>query len=100
MNWEINVRSIQELFNYLIDNGYYRADNEQTSFMCNVLATFYRISIMEKPTILMALEEIRDYLAVTGCDSLVGALYKNSLHHSFEDCLNIYQDWENRPKLS
>lgn len=94
------TRSIQEIFNVVIEEGFYKSTSR--SLMCSAIVDAFDagvISLKEKDA---AHEAIRDYLAQTGEYDpifLKSAFFLSGLPYSFEDRLAIYKDWENRPKL-
>lgn len=95
------MRSIQEIFNVVIDSGYY-SDTDNGRFMCISLnVAFYHAGIITYEERLAAKKAIDDFL--TGeWDSYAFLYTALSTHydlHTFEDRLNVYRNWEESQKL-
>lgn len=94
------VRSIQEIFNVVIEEGFYKSPS--CSLMCFALIDAFDAGVISSEEMDAAHEAIRNYLTQTGEYNpifLKSALFLSGLPYSFEDRLAIYKDWDNRPKL-
>ena len=92
-------RTVQEVFNLTIDEGYYTEEEEvYSSYMCISLLYAYSYKLITKKEYVQNLCVIENYIGNT--NPLVVYLTRNSLPHSFEDLLAIYKDWDNRPAIN
>lgn len=92
------TRSVQEVFQTVIDSGLYGFRGE--TFMCHALyqARYFKVITGEEYN--QNLEAIQEYLQTTcKCVSLKDVLKSNKLDGTFQQCLWIYQNWDKRPKL-
>ncbi len=89
-------KTTQEIFNIVIDNGYYGTEaSHREDFMCIALFSAYINKVITKDELAKATDEIDDYL--NGVPLLRLYLLDRDLPHSFNDRLAIYRDWTNRP---
>ncbi len=89
-------KTTQEVFNIVIDNGYYGTGaSHRSDFMCIALSSAYTNKVITKDELAKATDEIDDYL--NGVLLLRSYLRDRDLPHSFNDRLAIYRDWANRP---
>ena len=91
-------RTVQEVFNLTIDEGYYTEEEVYSSYMCISLLCAYRYKLITNKEFVQNFCVIENYIG--SANSLVGCLTRNSLPHSFEDLLAIYKDWDNRPAIN
>lgn len=97
------MRSIQEIFNVVIDAGHY----DQHGRMCPGLGEAHEYEIITKEEYHLATTTIRqylcdlaeeeDYFSVRVHANLVDALRSAGFAFRFEDRLAIYQKWADRP---
>lgn len=99
---KITEERIQEVFNTLIAEGYYK------NYMCDAVnAAYYDPDgpFTDHTEADLVLAEIEKYLRKPYEDfphtffSLECALIHNNLPSDYETRLAIYKDWENKPKL-
>lgn len=103
------MRSIQDIFNAVIEAGLYSHDTNQTvmvngrwftvdNCMCFSVASAINAKLISEDEGRLAYKEIDGYI---GCYSFLrSALMVNTLPHDFHSRLAIYRDWANRPTLS
>lgn len=93
---------VQSIFNRVIAAGHY-SDTEREGtypYMCVSLDAAVRHGHITIAECVQAQLAIVEYLeAVDYADTLAGALISSDLPSDFEDCLAIYRDWANRPRL-
>ena len=89
--------NVQEIFNRVIDNGYYTSHIH--SAMCNSLHDAWSWDVISDAECRFAMEQIDDYLIPTDCAYLQKALEKAGLPNTIEARTAIYRDWANRPNL-
>lgn len=94
--------SIQEIFNEVIDAGFYSENykaNEYCSFMCFSLKYAEADGIITKQEMEFALLQIRNYVKNEQCTLVdeLKELFKREV--TFKDTLDIYKNWEKRPDL-
>src|SRR5690554_3155291 len=87
-------RSVQEIFDAVIDAGFY---TERTEWMCFSLRGAYSNGVISVKEMEIAECEIDEYLG--GYSLLETKLYHNDLPCEFPDRLAIYRNWSNRPSL-
>lgn len=90
------MRTIQEIFNAVIDNGYYE-DSEVKQFMCISLNAACKAGVITYEECYEATDLINDYIGEWFF--LEFALFNNGLPYDFESRLAIYRDWASRPVL-
>lgn len=103
------MKTIQEIFDLAINTGLYGADTDKTvycpdgqerevsRYMCFSLISLRWAGHITEEEGEVAKSEIEYYLSEFGY--LADALSYHGLPYSFEDCLAVYKDWENRPRL-
>ena len=89
------MTDVQAIFDKVIASGRY--SEGVTTFMCPALSLCLRSDILTHEEVLIAKNEIDSYLG--GYHTLGRALEQNDLPYLPKDRLEIYKDWENRPKL-
>lgn len=109
-----SVLTIQEILNIVIESGCYGKEstildeehyksinwNEASNrYMCSALYIARQRELITFEDCSYATNEIMDYIYSTGAaKSYLSAMLKFfDQPHEFEDCLKIYQDWNNRP---
>lgn len=96
------VTELQSIFNRVIAAGHYSDTEREGTYphMCVSLDAAVRRGLITEHEYVLAQQNIRVYLsAVEWSDTLAGALISSDLPSDFEDCLAIYRDWANRPRL-
>lgn len=94
------MQTIQETFNNVIESGHYDIHEGDKQFMCHALERAYVQGIITYPQKQLAEMAIDNYMDNYG-SALISVLNRVlGAGHSFQDCLNIYKDWANRPKLN
>ena len=96
-----SLDSVQEIFDKVIDNGYYTsiAGNEKfkySNYMCYSLKYAYEDNIITKKDFFLARKEIEQYIGMSGLESV---LSWNRLPSNYDDRLKIYRNWEDKPVL-
>lgn len=87
-------RSVQEIFDAVIDAGFY---TERTEWMCFSLRGAHSKGVISAKEMEIAECEIGEYLG--GYALLESKLYDGSLPNQFPDRLAIYRNWSSRPSL-
>lgn len=90
-------RTIQEVFDVVIKEGYYSKNYTKSIFMCIALASAYNNKVITLVEYKKCKKAISRYLG--NSILLKNKLTKNGLPFNFDDTLKIYLDWGNRPKL-
>ena len=90
--------NIQEIFNLVIDQGYYDT-SQDWSAMCNSLHNAWDYGEISKDDYRFAVEQIDRYLRPTDCSYLFTALKQAGLPNTIKARTAIYRDWANRPAL-
>jgi hypothetical protein len=94
----LTARSVQQIFNVVIDNGIYThiSSKNSSQLMCMSLSIAYYQKLITKTECLKAKAAIHEYL---GDDYmfLEKFLQDNGYYFGFVARLTIYKDWENRP---
>ena len=85
-------RSVQEIFDAVIDGGFY---TEHCDCMCFSLEGALRAGVISKEEGRIADREISEYL--DPYPLLKSKLHWHGLPSKFSDRLAIYRDWKNRP---
>lgn len=95
------MRTLQEIFNVVINAGIYSKELENTTspFMCAALILAFKTKHITREEGRMARDAIKEYLSPTGYLFLTSALRNEDHPSTFEDRKAIYLDWENRPLL-
>ena len=91
--------NIQEIFNRVIDHGYYDISHTDSA-MCSALYTAWYQGVVSYEEYLFAGNQIRQYLGSAYCVYLFTALKQAGLPNTIEARTAIYRDWANRPSLS
>ena len=113
-----HTRSIQEIFNIVIESGcygehqYYKSDNKQyvydderdwsedvRDYMCGALKVAFLRELISYDEFEYVKAEIQKYLKPLNLGYLSAALKDAGLPNDFNAKLAIYKDWANRPKL-
>lgn len=96
------MRTIQNIFDVVIDNGYYCSDNETggSSYMCGSLSLAYHHGVINGTELLVAKEHIKHFLSSLGASKFLAVAVLNSLGLDytcdkdrsivFNKCLEIY----------
>lgn len=108
------MRTLQEIFDVVIDNGYYCYSNEigskfGSNYMCESLEKAYEFGVIDTLEKETALYSIRHFLRISGdCVYLISAVL-DSLNLDYtcdknwlfagNKCLEIYRNWDNRHKI-
>ena len=94
------MQTIQETFNRVIESGHYNIHDEDKRFMCSALEQAWWCDIITHSQKTLAEQAIENYLGGRG-NVLLSVLNRviSDRNYSFQDCLTIYKDWANRPKL-
>ena len=96
--------NIQEVFNKVIEKGYY---NEEDEFMCNSLAKAGIDGVISEEEFVVASDSVQDYLEELGLwtgdtritlEDGLSAISNYQEKWLFHERLAIYLDWENRPQ--
>lgn len=87
--------NVQDVFNKVIDSGFYSEHDVQ--LMCHALRQAEAASIISKEEHQLGKKEIISYLS--GFGSLGGLLDNKNHPWDFQSRLSIYKDWANRPSL-
>lgn len=87
-------RSVQEIFDAVIDAGFY---TERTEWMCSSLRAAYFNGVISVKEMEIAGCAIYEYLG--GYVFLETKLYHHDLPYEFPDRLAIYRNWSNRPSF-
>lgn len=87
-------RSVQEIFDAVIDGGFY---TERVYYMCFSLQGAYSEGVISKKEMCIAGRSIKSYLGRRY--SLESLLLEHGLPRKFSDRLSIYRNWANRPRL-
>lgn len=93
-------RSTQDVFNAVIDGGYYTEDTTTLSekYMCLAITMARSNSVITGKEAYAARKELAGYLGHYSVLSVLSHhLRTNNLPSAFTDCLAVYQDWANRP---
>lgn len=88
------TRSVQEIFDAVIDGGFY---TEREDYMCFSLKGAYSEGVISKKEMRIAGRSIKSYLGRRY--SLEAVLLEHGLPRKFSDRLALYRDWANRPSL-
>lgn len=94
------MRTVQEVFNDVIDEGFYFDEStygKSARHMCGALYYAWYNGHITEAEYQRADAEIREYLQDHAF--LRYALEVTGLPHEYEDRLAIYRNWANRPKL-
>jgi len=86
---------VQEILDRVINTSGY-----EPMPMCSALKIAKQKRLVSEKEYKTAFREIEKYLLPTARIFLMGALKQEGLPHSREDCLRVYRDWKNRPKLT
>lgn len=96
---------VKEILKLVAESHYYtiKPGIDSSSFMCYSLTYAKDAGLISEKEKELATKAIEKYLSMLSMirfpsDILHKALRCNGLPSSFEDCLNIYRDWKNRPK--
>ena len=110
----MSERTVQEVFNLAISEGYYGIGSFSCRYMCNSLAKMHEHSLLSDKEYLNASEEIKLYLLELErkvgedyhCSLLFDALIKLgvlnkmlSQQEVWEFLSLVYSDWDNRPLI-
>lgn len=87
-------RSVQEIFDAVIDGGFY---TEREDYMCFSLQGAYCEGVISKKEMRITGRSIKSYLGRRY--SLESLLLEHGLPRKFSDRLSIYRNWANRPSL-
>lgn len=90
--------NVQEIFNRVIDQGYYDISFAHTA-MCHSLNKAWDEEAISEEEYQLACEQIEEYLLTADCAYLFTALRNAGLPHTIEARTAIYRDWANRPNL-
>lgn len=95
------MRTIQEIFNLVIDNGFYEIESKGYAYMCHSLYSAYKNGCIGMDEVVLATDAIESYMQGSEVIALVTALDSGlgKETSTFRDCLLVYKDWENRPEL-
>lgn len=96
------ARTIQQIFNKVIKEGYYPRGGKHPSFqyMCAALQYSAGAKVITGDEATKAKKSISKYLEPTGKTTLAAALRgTNAILNTVEERLAIYKDWKNRPAL-
>lgn len=96
------MRSIQEIFNAVIESGYYTEEKVQTFYsasMCLSLIFAKDREVITPEEKTRAQKEIDVYMQTSPSLFLVDNLKSSNLPYDFSSRLAIYLDWGNRPEL-
>lgn len=99
----MKTKTLQEIFNLVIDNKYYHKDN--FTHMCYALNQAKFDGVITDIEYKKARNAIKHYLnkyaKVLGSRNSMRVLLKEMNRScEFEDSLKIYKDWKNRPKTT
>lgn len=96
----MKTRTLQEIFNVVIDKGYYKEFGVRgSSFMCNALFGAYCADVITRKEHDKALDAIGNYIDKYTSDiTLKSALINLNRPYNFSDRLAIYRNWKNRPR--
>lgn len=101
----MRLRTVQQLFNVVIDSGHYSNTNPYTAekgsaWMCCAVGDAYEEHLITYDEREKVLRAINGYLhSMYGGQGLLRtALNENGLPCEFNDRLAIYRDWKNRPR--
>lgn len=83
--------NVQEVFNEVIDKGFY---NETDNLMCHSLKEAARAGVITSEQFVVAKSQITDYLS--GFGSLGGYLDYKGREYDFKARLAVYKDWANK----
>ena len=100
------MRSIQEIFDVVLDTGAYDPSGEEyehcSRYMCFALEVTHELfNVITEEECKVATEAATNYVALLGNGGtrvLSTALAYRDLPHSPDDLINIYKDWNNRPR--
>ena len=93
-------RSVQEIFNVVIYNGFYRYnDSVCHPSMCEAIRYAHVFGVITQTEVYKACDAIYSYMKDEKCGYLAISLKDRGLPHSYEDRLDIYKNWKHRPKL-
>lgn len=98
----IPMKSVQEIFDIVINHGYYKSHFEirRTSpYMCVALYAAALGGVITESEERKAYLAIYEYLDPTWCVSLEDALQQSDLPNSFTRRLHLYRNWADRPNL-
>lgn len=84
--------NVQEIFNKVIEEGYY---SYRVMLMCPALGAARRDKVITQEEWQLAIDEIKAYLK--GYGSLGGKLMNMKLPYKFEHRMEIYKNWSERP---
>ena len=105
MNVVKDCTVVQEIFNKVIEAGYYGDTEEEgvpnSLFMCFALESAVEDQVISSNDFGRGLLAIEAYLAKGGGKhhALASLLSQFDLPCSERDCLAVYKDWDNRPDL-
>ena len=112
----MSERTVQEVFNLAISEGFYGVNETLSSsyYMCSSLETMHRRSLLSDSEYLEAMIQVEEYLSYLcgkvqkpyDCVLLshvlkkLGVLSKDlSKQETFDFLVSIYSDWDNRPLI-
>lgn len=98
------IRPIQEIFDAVIDNGFFgpkTTGEKHHEFMCDALYAAGYDKVISQAEYMFAKQAIKDYLRTskTFTSYLEVALYRAGLPFDVKDRQAIYSDWVNRPNI-
>ena len=101
------MRNIQEIFDTVIDSGFYKEETESTGrgnkYMCNAIWFAKITGVINDDEWMMVNIEISQYLNPNGIYSetptLNEMLTQSGIEASYETRLNLFRNWEKRPAL-
>lgn len=107
------MKSIQEILDLALESGLYVSREEydkmklnlcddHSYYMCDVLGTICADGVITEEELNLSSDEIAKYIQDSKYNASCMSFFleKNSLPSSHEDKLEIYKDWENKPKIS
>ena len=101
------MRTAQEVFDAVINGGFYRAESRALMYsfhMCFSLEDAKLQGVISQEEMKATQDAITHYvmgeLNVRCVEGLESILLQNNLPCDFPARLSIYQDWENRPNLA
>lgn len=91
-------RKLQEIFDVVIDKGYYGFPGGESSCMCLALNSAMSDNIITDVEYKKAMQSIRNYML--GYQGILRRLLRhNDLPCEHQDRLAIYRNWSKRPKI-
>ena len=103
----MKARTVQQLFNAVIDGGFYSADYSRfeepcppSEWMCCAVSSAVKAKCITKVEADKLYRAINQYLysMYIAAGTLATALRRNDLPADFNARLTIYRDWQNRPR--